>query len=102
MADKYGTGPLVALNRVRQFLETPEVATPWEVSRIAQQLLDTLTAHSLNEGVIREQQLELTRLEARVSILAKMVAETPVDQVVANVKRAADEGLQAPRNGAPR
>lgn len=64
---KNATGPTVALERVRQFLETPEVATPWEVSRIAQQLLDTLTAHGINESTIAIQQKEIERLETQLA-----------------------------------
>lgn len=67
MADRYGTGPLVALTRIRQFIETPEVATPWEVSRVAQHLIDTLTVCSLNMGTIHGQRAHIEELEAKLA-----------------------------------
>ena len=67
MAHRNGTGPTLGIERIRQFLETPEVATPWEVSRNAQQLLDALTVCGLNEGTIRAQQEHIAELEAKLA-----------------------------------
>lgn len=64
---KNATGPTVEFERVRQFLETPEIATPWEVSRIAQHLLDVLTVCGLNDGTIRAQQTHIEQLEAKLA-----------------------------------
>lgn len=67
MAFKNGTGPTLALERVKQFIETPEVATPWEVARNAQHLIDALTVCGLNSGTIKAQQEHIAELEAKLA-----------------------------------
>ncbi len=52
--------------RARCLIEAPEVATPNEVSALAQEVINLRTVHGLNAHTIREQQVRITELEAKL------------------------------------
>lgn len=89
------TGPTVSNERARDLISAPETATPREVARTFQEVIDRRTADGINTSVINEQRLAIVRLEARVDVLVKMVAHTPVDKLVTRVKAIAGASTSA-------
>lgn len=86
------TGPTVSDERARNLISAPETATPREVARTFQEVIDRRTADGINNAVIDEQRREILRLQGRVDIMTKIVTGMPVEKVVANVKAAAIAG----------
>lgn len=67
--------------RVRCLSENPDVATPNEIRRLAQEAIDRRTAHGLNRHVIEEQSAEIAALRKRVEALASIVARGVIESV---------------------
>jgi len=83
----------VSNERVRDLISAPDVATYAEIAALAQEVIDerqNAPAHAMNRETVREQQLEIAQLKARIDVLTRIVSQTPVDELVANVKRAAE------------
>jgi len=82
---------LVSDERARTLIHAPDVATLEEISKLAQEVIDerqNATLKTINGDTVLEQQREIVALRARIGVLTKMVAETPIEQLVENVKAA--------------